>query len=403
MSTDTGTETLSLSMPTLDPRLLRPASGRAVVYFPLVGSDGDGLGSLECMPWGEAGGRRFMVSHPRFNTEVEQILADSRFNETAGHSEDCVRVRFAPSDFGGGSYGLALAIADKMARFGATGQLVYATGRIAADGHGAVGAIDHFEAKLMLIENCLRSGDVFAFPQQNLDQLSAEARRSLALLGARSGVHYRPVSHIDELNDIFTLPEPDATPRHPRPRRRRDAWLAATGVAATLAAGAGIYGWWQYRQAGDAAPPLRIEAVYDHAGRGELRPLTATSELRAGDRYRLSFTVSGTAPRYVYVLQTDGSGWVFCLYPRSHFDGVALAHANPVRPDRTYHTPAPDQWFELDQQTGRETIQVFAYEQPRAALADFCRNAHQPPGGIRQWLQNAPSAGQQRLSFQHVD
>ncbi|NJN47956.1 MAG: hypothetical protein HC808_17410, partial [Candidatus Competibacteraceae bacterium] len=50
----------------------------------------------------------------------------------------------------------------------------------------------------------------------------------------------------------------------------------------------------------------------------------------------------------------------------TEFGGVRVNNLNPVKGRTTYHLPADDKSFQLDQQTGPESIIFLAFRQPNA-------------------------------------
>jgi len=78
-----------------------------------------------------------------------------------------VVVHFARNDFDGLSFGLALTLADKRARYGVAGH----TGRIVATGTieplGQVAEVEGFNVKLACVERELTPGDLFVYPARH--------------------------------------------------------------------------------------------------------------------------------------------------------------------------------------------------------------------------------------------
>ena len=130
-----------------------------------------------------------------------RIIGATRYNETDSRASLGVMVLFSNPMFGGESYGLSLAVADKLARFEAVAGWngIYATGRIPADGCGRVEAIGCFSEKLDLILEYANPGSVFLYPAKN-HALSGEIGEKLEQLKSK-GVKCMRVTSLDDLND----------------------------------------------------------------------------------------------------------------------------------------------------------------------------------------------------------
>lgn len=110
---------------------------------------------------------------------------------------------------------------------------------------------------------------------------------------------------------------------------------------------------------------FEVQYVYRSAGRGGLKPLEDGAVLYSGDHYKIQFTPREQA--YVYIFQTDSSGAVYPLFPQHAFGGPAGA-GNPVQAGRVYSVPGPDASFQLDDQTGEESIYFLARRDPDPRL-----------------------------------
>ena len=135
---------------------------------------------------------------------ARRIIGAARHGETDERAANGVIALFSNPLFGGASFGLALAIADKMTRFGALQEQrkIVATGRIPADGCGSVEAIGDFEAKLGLVEQNDSDSILFIFPEKNLKSLSKDFRQRLDALEVK-GIQWRAINHIEELDGIL--------------------------------------------------------------------------------------------------------------------------------------------------------------------------------------------------------
>ncbi len=116
------------------------------------------------------------------------------------------------------------------------------------------------------------------------------------------------------------------------------------------------------------AKPLnfKLNYVYRSGGQGSLKSLNEGSELRSGDHYKIQFTPAEDS--YVYIFQVDATKAIYQLYPMTSFGGVKVDNLNPVQGGVTYHLPAKDKSFKLDNNTGSETILFLAFRQPNREL-----------------------------------
>jgi len=111
---------------------------------------------------------------------------------------------------------------------------------------------------------------------------------------------------------------------------------------------------------------FRVNYVYRPGGRGPLKPLVEGSTLNSGDHYKIQFTP--VEDSYVYIFQVDSSKAIFQLFPMTSFGGVRVDNLNPVKAGVTYHLPAKDKSFKLDDTVGSETIVFLAFREPNRAL-----------------------------------
>ena len=117
-----------------------------------------------------------------------------------------------------------------------------------------------------------------------------------------------------------------------------------------------------------AAEPLnfKVNYVYRPGGQGSLKPLVEGSVLNSGDHYKIQFTPEENS--YVYIFQVDSSKAIFQLFPMSSFGNVRVDNFNPVKAGVTYHLPAKDKSFKLDNSVGSESILFLAFRQRNQAL-----------------------------------
>lgn len=138
-----------------------------------------------------------------------QIIRETRGSEPNNAMLDAkTRVRL-DSGFIGNSFGLAVAIADRSARYGFSKKVVnkriVATGALLEKHQGEVEAIDHFLDKIAVVQHfrsIIPKGSLFIFPLKNLATDDTRVAGALKQL-EESGIEYRAVAHINELNDLF--------------------------------------------------------------------------------------------------------------------------------------------------------------------------------------------------------
>jgi hypothetical protein len=111
---------------------------------------------------------------------------------------------------------------------------------------------------------------------------------------------------------------------------------------------------------------FKINYMYRSGGKGLFKPLTNGGTLHSGDYYKIIFTPIEDC--YVYIFQLDSANKLFRLFPIQGFDNVTVNHANPVKAGQTYYIPSKHQSFELDEQTGPETIYFVATRQDDVIL-----------------------------------
>jgi hypothetical protein len=181
------------------------------VLFPIVGCNGAHIATVRCDCLNARdypAGRALVLA--RDEQEIERILADARSGETTGAEiARPIWVRFMPQQFTGRSYGLALALADKRARYHSATKLVgrrlFATGIITEDGAGRIGKVQSFEEKLLAIIEEARAGDVAVFPKENVVALSPSQKELLDRLD-RKAVSWRSAENLSELVDLYASP-----------------------------------------------------------------------------------------------------------------------------------------------------------------------------------------------------
>ncbi len=164
------------------------------VYFPSV--HGDAAGELiRLLCFADNNIRGIVQSASGIDTEsARNILGASRYGENTSQG---VMLNVSNPLFSGRSYGLALALADKILRHGNLhdqGRII-ATGLIEPDGCGRIAPVDAFDAKLRLLQKEGKTGDVFVFPAGNLKPDDAEQRQQLQQL-KNKGIELISLEHV---------------------------------------------------------------------------------------------------------------------------------------------------------------------------------------------------------------
>ena len=140
---------------------------------------------------------------------ARRIIGASRYGESDSRAGLGVMALFSNPLFSGESYGLALAIADKLVRLQPDHEwsAIYATGVIPADGCGRVQAVQGFVEKIELLRQKAIPGSVFIFPRANMAPNSDRVQMLLNMLKG-SGVSCLPIAHIDDLQGrLWAVPQ----------------------------------------------------------------------------------------------------------------------------------------------------------------------------------------------------
>lgn len=155
----------------------------------------------------------------------------------------------------------------------------------------------------------------------------------------------------------------------------------------------------EQKQAPMAAEALdfSVNYAYRSSGQEAFKPLTDGSVLFSGDTYKIQFTPQ--LDSYVYIFQRDSSGALFQLFPMREFNGVQVNNLNPVQAGISYILPAKDKAFQLDKQTGQETIFFMAARQPNKVLEQQAQLMLQAQRQ-RQFEQAREIGGQMASGFQ---
>jgi hypothetical protein len=162
---------------------------------------------------------------------------------------------------------------------------------------------------------------------------------------------------------------------------------------------------------------FQLNYFYRSGGGGPQQILTRNSELHSGDHYSLWFSLMQEAepqPYHVYILQTDSSERIYCLFPMKKYADTVIDNHNPVQVARVYHAPAENKAFELDHQTGQETIYFLAFDKSNEVLEQHCaiplsiaqQTTAKPPQQVRTILKEAAAEEMDQhfiLTFNHSE
>ena len=169
------------------------------VHFPCVHGLATGQTvAISCFPAREMKGTIKAVNG--VDEEIaRRIIGASGYGEQDERTGIGVIALFSNPLFSGESYGLALAVADKLARFQPIGswEAIYATGKIPADGCGQVAVINGFAEKLSILLDHARPNTLFIYPQKNhptTDFLMDQMQRL-----QDKGMRCLPVTQLDDL------------------------------------------------------------------------------------------------------------------------------------------------------------------------------------------------------------
>lgn len=169
----------------------------AAIEFPTAGASG-GLSQVKVRAYLTSPNDVMSCSYFNRLSEIKKILGHARAGEDLATIRTDVVVGFSDPDFEGCSYGLALALADKRARFGEQGpfERIIATGVL--NKPGLVSRVEAFPQKLALVLEKLDQQSLFVFPRENLDADPDLLERTMVGKGM-----LRAVSHLNELHDLW--------------------------------------------------------------------------------------------------------------------------------------------------------------------------------------------------------
>jgi hypothetical protein len=111
---------------------------------------------------------------------------------------------------------------------------------------------------------------------------------------------------------------------------------------------------------------LTVEAIGRRKIGAELIDVVVKNDniLKSRDNLKISFEVSDTA--FVYALLYDSQGQANLIFPNAEIN-----LSNKVKGGVRYQIPTGDNWFWLDDHTGRETIYVVASRRPMPEIAQL--------------------------------
>ncbi|MDM8545979.1 DUF4384 domain-containing protein [Candidatus Venteria ishoeyi] len=324
------------------------------------------------------------------NQEVNQILECSRERESPTSAALSVYVTFDKNKratFNSSSYTLALALADKCARFTPFPGKLVATGRLLAENR--IGKIGHFQEKLQTIAQALAAkelhqGDVLIYPAENEQQASGEERQLLKQL-RQQGLQLRAANNLEALSDLWS--------QRRQPEKRSTQHFALLSVVLLLAT-ASVFFW--PASAVKNTPPVVMPVItkasdctslpldvarlqrciepdllnpadfqVDYSYRqvkenyAQVYPLLDKAVLHVHDRFKIHLTSPQDA--YVYLYLYDSHGELHDLMTLSK-----KSHA--ISRDQSITLPSAKTNFTLDDQTGTETLYFLASRVPETAL-----------------------------------
>ncbi|MEI2780098.1 MAG: hypothetical protein V9H25_02100 [Candidatus Competibacter sp.] len=176
---------------------LQGKAAKAAIEFPTAGATG-GLSQVKVTAYPTSHNDAKGCSYSNRLPEIKEILGHARDGEDLATVRTDVVISFSDPDFDGRSYGLALALADKRARFGEQGpfERIIATGVL--NKPGLVSRVEAFPQKLALVLATPDQRSLFVFPRENLDDDPDLLERTMVGKGM-----LRAVSHLNELHDLW--------------------------------------------------------------------------------------------------------------------------------------------------------------------------------------------------------
>jgi hypothetical protein len=128
-----------------------------------------------------------------------------------------------------------------------------------------------------------------------------------------------------------------------------------------------------------------INYLYHASNSSQFKPFNNGSILHSGDSYKLILEPSRAG--YVYIFQFDSGNKIFQLFPTTEFKGAAVKNNNPVIRGERYFIPSENKSFELDNQTGKETLYLIFTKSRDAKLEAFYRKVKASDNSRQEWHQ----------------
>jgi hypothetical protein len=361
-----------------------------IVQFPLIGNPCC-LGSVSARSYGAhargpyltKGGKR--VFELGADDAVEGIVRAARFRERGGRTHHGVAVELdigGRHALGGESYGLALAIADYLARLGDRGAAaaarplppIIATGAV-LDSRGGVGAVGCFAAKLEQLQAWLNVGEVapgslFFYPSANAVPGLAAVVETLRVLRGR-GLDCLGVSTLDDARL--------ALDRLLEPHGRREDVNGRDDTDHAEAAEPGRPGGWPAEPGrlriginGVGASVADLEVVFHVGGadgRADALQTRTPPRLASGARFTIDVTAHRDA--YLYIAHIDPAHNLRMLIEQDRAPPFSVPGAphRVTRGDR-FSLPGGDMHYRLDEVVGTERYYVIAAPGPVPGLRE---------------------------------
>lgn len=198
-----------------------PPPRHGQVLVPTLNGNGGAFLEVDCSRRTDESPQRWTATGLGIDpAALEAILTESRDAETGPEALAKVRIAVFPREPVGNSHGLAIALADKLARFppDAEPKPIFATGVVLRDGRGRLAPVEGFAQKARMVADAAPKGSVFAFCKAN----EADARPVLDRMRREGRVCLHPATMIGELAHLWASPATTAQRRSvlfPRSRR----------------------------------------------------------------------------------------------------------------------------------------------------------------------------------------
>jgi len=140
-----------------------------------------------------------IIANRDIANKAEDIISSSRFTESNTSAGTSVIITLSDTQFSGDSFGLSIAIADKIVRLESIHHnfsTVYATGEIALAGKGSVNRINLIDEKLELIYKHNKPHSIVVLPKDNYAELPA----NLISQFRKNDIELFPIDTVEELD-----------------------------------------------------------------------------------------------------------------------------------------------------------------------------------------------------------